>query len=302
MSNAEIRKQVTEQLLQAMEKGVLPWRKPWTSSPNSGRAINVDSNRHYRGINPLLLNMASTRHGFQSRYWGTFQQWKNRGMSVRRRPHTVQDGEWGCRIVFYKPITKTVRRDGEEHEERFFMLRTYTVFNADQVDGAERFQVQETAPTAPSVSFERADMLIEATGAHIVHGGSAACYVPPTDTIHMPRPHTFDPQHAYYTTLLHELCHWSEKRVGWERKGDSSYAMGELIAEMGSCFLATELGIPMAEGLGNHASYLHHWVGQMKNDADWIFKASRQASTVTDYLLGLRQSETTVTEEELVPT
>ena len=29
--------------------------------------------------------------------------------------------------------------------------------------------------------------------------------------------------------------------------------MGELIAEMGSCFLATELGIPNAETLPNHA-------------------------------------------------
>ena len=49
--------------------------------------------------------------------------------------------------------------------------------------------------------------------------------------------------------------------------------MGELIAEMGSCFLATELGIPNAENLPNHASYLEHWLKAMRNDHRFIFQA-----------------------------
>jgi antirestriction protein ArdC len=44
------------------------------------------------------------------------------------------------------------------------------------------------------------------------------------------------------------------------------YAMGELIAEIGSCFLATELGIPIAENLSNHASYLQNWLKGMKSN------------------------------------
>lgn len=301
MNAQQVRQQVTEKLLEAMAKGTLPWRRPWNASPNSGRPVNVDSNRHYRGINPLLLNLHSERHGFQSRYWGTFQQWRNRGMTVLRRPNTVPQGEWGCQIVFYKPFTKKVLRDGIEREEKVFLLRSYTIFNADQVDGAERFQVSDAAPTVSTVSYDKADQLITSTGANIIHGASAAYYVPATDTVHMPHAHTFDPQHAYYTTLLHELCHWSEKRVGWERDGDSSYAQGELIAEMGSCFLAHELGIPMTEDLGNHASYLKHWLGHMKNDANWIFKASQQASKVTDYLLAFIQPADTPADEELLP-
>ena len=37
---------------------------------------NVVSKRKYRGLNPILLDLASETHGFSSKWWGTFQQWK----------------------------------------------------------------------------------------------------------------------------------------------------------------------------------------------------------------------------------
>jgi len=102
---------------------------------------------------------------------------------------------------------------------------------------------------------------------------------------------------SYYPTILHEVAHWSEVRVGWDRE-TGGYAMGELIAEMASCFLATELGIPQGETLENHAAYLKSWLEGMHNDVNFIFKASRQASKVCDFLLSfVRQTETTPTTE-----
>ena len=67
--------------------------------------------------------------------------------------------------------------------------------------------------------------------------------------------------------------------------------MGELIAEMGSCFLATELGIPIAENLPNHASYLQNWLRAMKNDHKFIFQASSQASKAADFILSFSRVE-----------
>jgi antirestriction protein ArdC len=70
---------------------------------------------------------------------------------------------------------------------------------------------------------------------------------------------------------------------------------------MASCFLATELGVPNGEPLENHASYLKSWLASMKGDPNYIFKASRQASKVCDFLLSfVRQSETEPTKPELV--
>jgi len=91
--------------------------------------------------------------------------------------------------VFYKPIKKTVVDDhtGEEQRESFCVLRTYTVFCADQVSGAERFQVVEDGATGNAEpDFAPAEELIAATGADIRHGGERAFYAPVGDFIQLP--------------------------------------------------------------------------------------------------------------------
>ena len=97
----------------------------------------------------------------------------------------------------------------------------------------------------PNPTTSPLNKLIAATGADIRFGGNRAFYSLAGDFICLPPKSSFIGG-AYYATALHELAHWSEVRVGWERKKDS-YAMGELIAEMASCFLATELGVPNSE-------------------------------------------------------
>ena len=119
--------------------------------------------------------------GSQSRWWGTFPMWKSLGCNIQKRPSNVEEGHWGCRVVFWKPVTKTVVDDqtGDEEDERFFVLRTYTLFSADQVEGegAEQYQVHEEAgqPHAEP-DFQPAEELIVATGADIRHGGERAFY------------------------------------------------------------------------------------------------------------------------------
>ena len=87
---------------------------------------------------------------------------------------------------------------------------------------------------------------------------------------------TFDPPGAFYETAVHELAHWSEVRTGWDHDKEG-YALGELAAEIGTCYVAAELGIPQGEGLGNHAAYLKNWLEALKNDRNFIFKAAKQA-------------------------
>ena len=94
------------------------------------------SKKNYRGINPLIFSLASMRHGFKSRWWATWNQWHALEGRVMRRPDHVPQGQWGATIVFFSPITKSrIDDDGEEVEDRFFVLRTYTVFNVQQVEG-----------------------------------------------------------------------------------------------------------------------------------------------------------------------
>jgi len=301
-SQTEIRQEVTNQIVVALESDLVPWRRPWRApgGPQPARHSNIASRKPYQGVNPLLLELHALRLGLTSRWWGTFNQWHDLGCTIRRRPEGVEEGRWGCRLVFWKPLTRTIvdEQTGEEEEdERFFVLRYFTVFCADQVEGAEAFQAHEDDGQADGQpDFAPAEELIAATQADIRYGGDRAYYRRPTpagsfpnhsegDFIVLPPKATFDPPGSFYECIAHELAHWSEPRTGWDHDRQG-YALGELAAEIASCYVAAELGIPQGEGLGNHASYLRHWLSGMKDDRNFIFRAAKQASKVTDFLLG----------------
>jgi antirestriction protein ArdC len=93
--------------------------------------------------------------------------------------------------------------------------------------------------------------------------------------------------------MFHELAHWSEKRLGWE----DSYAMGELVAEMSACFVASELRIPQSgDFLEQHTAYLASWLTKLESDPKFIFRASTAASKASDFLLEFR-NQTAITHE-----
>jgi antirestriction protein ArdC len=291
-SQQEIRDQITSQIIDALSKGTVPWRRPWRVHQNAGHPANAISRKGYTGVNPLLLQMAADKHGFTSKFWATFRQWHDLGGQVMARPAIVKPGQWGQAIVFCKPCkTTTEDDDGEEVEKTFFMLKSYTVFNADQVVGSkiDRFRVSNEPVPAGEVEerFEQAEQVIEATEADIRYGGDRAAYCFDGDYITMPRRERFTVP-EYYDTLFHELGHWTEHstRLNWDRtKPENSYAMGELIAELGAVYLAGELGLPLADNLPNHAAYLRSWLDKMKGDNRFIFRAAAQASRAVDFIL-----------------
>src|SRR5262245_48491610 len=122
-SQQQLRESITNQIVTALESGnVPPWRRPWRLRPNAGFPANVVSKKPYRGINPILLEMAASRHNLASKWWATFNQWKQLGGQVMPRPSHVPSGKWGTAIVFWSPITKTTRNNaGEAEEDRFFL-------------------------------------------------------------------------------------------------------------------------------------------------------------------------------------
>lgn len=112
----EIRQAITNQIIAALESGsVPPLRRPWRLGKNAGAPANVVSKRSYRGLNPILLALHAEKHQLTSKWYGTFNQWKALGGRVMRRPDTVPQGQWGCQICFWTPVTKTVRtEEGDE--------------------------------------------------------------------------------------------------------------------------------------------------------------------------------------------
>jgi antirestriction protein ArdC len=300
----QLREAITKQIIEALQNGLPPWRKPWSNDPAAGPACNVVSLKKYRGINPLLLAIASMRHDLKSKFWGTWNQWKDLGGQVKRRPSDVPPGSWGTNIVFWSRITKTEENeDGEEEERDIFFMRSYTVFNIDQVEGdhLDHLRVGHSVGNAnPVDTYEEADRVIEATQADIRYGGNRACYSPSGDYIRVPMKEQFVAG-EWYETIFHELCHWTQhtSRLNWNPV-EGGYALGELMAEIGSCYLAAELGIPMAESSVNHQAYIATWLRGLQNDHRFIFQASSQAAKAADYVMSFSRQPVEEPEAVLV--
>jgi antirestriction protein ArdC len=312
-SQQQLREKITAQIITALESGgIPPWRRPWKVGPNAGASANIVSKKSYRGINVLLLEAASARHGLNSKWWATFNQWKGLGGKVMRRPADVPEGQWGTTVVFWSPITKTVKNEtGKDEEDRFFVMKSYTVFNIDQVEGEHldhlRVGPNDTDGDATcDIDFQPAEEAIEA--ARIGMGislryGSRAFYSPSLDYVQVPPRATFDRLEEYYATIFHEFVHATEHpdRLNWSRKEqENSYAMGELVAELGATFLCRELGVPASEDMSNHVAYLANWLKAMRDDPKFIFTASSQASKASDYLLAFSRPTADVSESDAV--
>lgn len=308
MNSNVIRENITKRIVDALKKGVVPWRRMWRNDPNSGFPASIKSKANYRGINPILLELTSLERDYKSRWWATLKQWNELGGKVKK-------GEKSTQIVFYKPLSKK-RLDlasKKEVTDKFFVMKGYNVFNLEQVEGEKldkyRPVADAPAPINQFADYALAQKVIDNTGAGITHGGNKAFYKRPLpdkswpkhtsgDEITVPSRRQFTDLRSYYDTVFHELGHWSEVRLGW----NGSYAMGELIAEITACNLATECNIPQSEEIENHASYLKSWLEGMAGDVKFIFKAAAQAGNVTDYIMSFtfpERKKKTEEEEEV---
>ena len=291
-SPQQIQQEITDKIVESLRSGTVPWRRPWSVSPNCGAPTNLVSGKAYRGINPLLLELHKREHGFSSTWYATFKQWQELGARVFRRPNHVKPGEWGCGIIYYAPIKKTKQdpHTGEEVEVEFAMLKQYTVFSANQVELPANLQHLVSAEPETDnefVDFAPAEHAIAATQADIRFGGDRCFYRPSTDHIQMVPKERFEQEHEFYSSLFHELAHWTECRCGWE----GSYAEGELRAEIAAAFMCSELQIPQSDDLSNVKAYLGSWLKALRNDHRFIFKASTAAAQAADCVLSFSRQE-----------
>lgn len=289
---ADFYQRVTDKIIRDLEKGTLTWIKPWTTSP--GHAAVTRPLRHdgtpYRGVNVLILWSEAIERGYTSASWMTYRQAQALGAQVRK-------GEHGTTVVYAKTIER-VEDDpetGKETIERIPLLRAYTVFNTEQIDGLSTPPAEHPSDIEPVPSrIDRADAFIAATTATIVHKGNRACYIPSADRIEMPPYRQFidtptsSAAEGYYATLLHELIHWTspkhrcDRDIG-KRFGDNAYAREELVAEIGAAFLCADLGIAL-EPRPDHASYLASWLCVLKSDKRAIFASAALAQKAVDWL------------------
>ncbi|MHB8368894.1 MAG: ArdC family protein [Leptospirales bacterium] len=277
------RQKVTSDLIRMIEEGTAPWQRPWDSSSVFSMPHNPVSNVQYRGMNSLWLMI----RGFDDPRWMTYKQAEKMGWQVRK-------GERGTQVEYWKWRDTKTEIDPETNEttvvaavRRVPQVFHATVFNAAQIEGIPpRDLVEKPTPWTP---IERVEAILRNSGAGIHHdGGVRAYYSPSSDSIHLPPRSSFGTERGYYGTALHELGHWTGHANRLNRDlsggfGSENYAREELRAEIGSYFLAVETGIP--HDPEHHASYVDSWVSALKKDPHEIFRASRDAGLIADYVM-----------------
>lgn len=294
-TQADIYSRITDRIVGHLENGVRPWLQPWQGGHAAGpvsRPLRHNRER-YSGINVLVLWMEAEARGFQAPLWMTFKQ-------AQELKATVRKGEKGTPVVYASSFKKKEEDEqGQEAEREIKYLKQYYVFNVEQIEGlpAEYYAQAGAAPATETLTrIDSVEAFLTASGAEIRQGGGSAFYQPEGDYIQMPPLERFQDVQSYYSVLAHEAIHWTKHAMRLNRDfgkkvhGDEGYAMEELVAELGSCFLSADLGIE-AEPREDHAAYIQAWLKALKNDKRFIFSAASHASKAAEFLHGLQPKQ-----------
>lgn len=293
------RENITNKIIDMIEKGTAPWQKPWdTKLAMANRPRNYNG-RPYHGINAFLLWYTSMEKNYSDPRWLTFNQIKSLGGKVKK-------GEKAMPIEFWLWTKKEIDKEtGEEKEVKLDTpyRKIYNVFNAEQAENIPEVQKADLKFSP----HERAENIIKASGVPVHESiDGRAYYSPLYDSISVPPKNSFNTQDGYYSTVLHELGHSTGHSSRLDRFesnakfGTESYAREELRAELASTFMCNELGIALDKDNQQHAAYIKSWVNVLKKDHNEIFRAAADADKICcylydkekEYLKSLEQSKT----------
>jgi len=271
---------VIEKIQDELKSGLIPWQSPYLKGSNGETKSNFISGHSYRGTNELLLAFNPDT------YYMTFKQTEEIGAKVKK-------GAKGEIVIFWKMFKTKDQKTGED--KVIPLLNYYRVFGISQIDFSDVEEKYNSLVAKRKANIKdnkfNADIeeFISLTKAEIKSvKNDGAFYSPMQDYISVPNINTFEKSDTYYTTLLHELTHWTGHKTRLDRlkpvvhQLSESYSKEELIAELGSCFLAAEFNL--TPDYRNSAAYIQGWSQFINDNQNAIFSASTEASKAVEYL------------------
>jgi len=289
---------ITDQIIEALEQGEIPWEKPWTASANPPQSVH---GKAYRGFNSLWLGFVAGRLGYTDSRWITYNQAKKQGGKVRKGEKSQSVTLW---MQSYNHQTSCpVRKSSQSCDniakakcQRFMFMRYYSVFNVEQVDGLE-LKPQATGTLNDFDPIEAAMEVVDEyrnrEGVAINWKGDAAYYSPDRDEVTVPDRRTFRSAESYYSTVFHELAHSTGHKSRLNRKdntqtirfGDPVYAQEELVAEMTNAFVGGVTGVTSDVEADQRVAYIQSWLKALRNDKKMVVIAAGQAQKAADLIL-----------------
>lgn len=273
---------VTDRIIAELEKGNIPWEKPWTGV-RSG-SYNRITKKPYSIINQILLK--------HSGEYATFKQWSELGGHIKK-------GEKSEIVVFWKIYQKEEANEetGEKEVRKIPVLKYYNVFHISQVEGVEPLASEQLNDEIEPI--EEADKIITdyINREHLNFTeckSNRAYYRPSDDSVVVPLKEQYNLINEYYSTTFHELTHSTGHKNRLDRLetgavasfGSETYSKEELVAEIGSATLMNVTGIETPKTFKNSTAYIQNWLKVLKNDNKFIVSASSKAEKAVNYILG----------------
>jgi len=303
-SGPTAQERLVQGLIELMQQGLAPWRKPWDGS-GGGHHCNLISGHRYRGSNPILLTLGmhiglvvrtSRCDGSALPFWCGYAEAKGLGISPKKgskaamilRPQLHQQADQ------QEPSQKAEAGSTEGAARSWVSYRPVPVFNAADLEGPGLAELiaarQEAAGQQARPEPERlaaAEAVLSAWPVPVSFGGDRAFYLPQLDRIQLPDQSSFHSPGAFYATWAHEQVHSTGHTSRLKRDLDGAfgkprYAREELVAELGAVLLGDRLEI--GSELQSHAAYLEHWIALLQAEPQVLFQVLGEARQAVELI------------------
>ena len=239
----DLRQEVTDAMVAALEQGKIPWAKPWKNL-DQGLPRNLQSGKQYNGGNRMLLLFSMIERGYSDPRFSTFQQIKAEGGAVNKGEKGIPVELWKDQ-KFWERNDVSVTQNGQrvrvlseargqvetsagtvpkealrvEHKGQSMAWnearkldsvvgKTYTVFNVQQTTGLQLAPLARVGNDVPmNERGEQIKAAMSRDGLGFSEGGNQAFYSPVTDRVTLPPRDAFKHEEGYYGTMLHEIGH-----------------------------------------------------------------------------------------------
>lgn len=307
---------VTDQITEALERGVEgKWKCPWDKMTQV--ATNASTGRRLVGISQLMCHFSMVEKGFTANRWMTMNQANKLGGKVIK-------GSKSTMVFWLRPFIevmvngkpKLISPEGDqlqkamEEGKAIWSYRNAPYFNVAQIEGLEETLYQplgkqsnlglgdDFSPIAEADAF--IDLLCKSKDPlKLIDGDDRAYYSPSLDHVAMPDRAKFHDEVSYYSTVFHEVSHFTGAKGRLNRPGivdvdaefgTAKYAMEELVAELSATFKSAELGLEHTIR-EDHVQYIASWIKLLKSDTKAIFKASQEAMKAVNFINNLAECQ-----------
>ena len=294
---------VTDRIIAQLEKGEIPWRKPWTSQ--SGLAVSYSTGKPYGLINQFMLEEGGE--------YATFNAIKKANGKVNKGAKAKQIVEWTMLFVDTKDKDGNVIKDenGKPIKKKVPMLKYVNVFNIAQDTNLptkytnseppkwnDDIELIEALENIVEDYSDRANLKISRDSVT-----DSAYYTPAFHSVNVPTAKQYEDVAEYYSTLFHELGHSTGHKSLLNREienafGSVKYAREELVAEITSASVLGFNGVETTGTFENSTAYIQSWIKRLKDDKKAIVWASSRAEKAFNLIMNIEN--TTETTEDKV--